>query len=953
MAERGACVTGVSFVPVVFEIPEPIDPSRATVQVTYPASDPGAVTTNGSGGYTLPSGSLRLWKRDGTRSMNTVAEGGDFLPSDTACTAEAFGCTNGLRAVTFYAEAVRPSAATADLRILFEVDPDGDVTNRPTPGFIAADAVRATALDFDVELAARDPESNDVYECSSLVLVSHPVPQIDIQTVDAELDGDAIEVSVAGMFTDRMSEISGERVGSISVMYDDEELDTIAVTYGGPGEMPWQPATSDFQFSRTYTLPCATPGTHIIRFIAGPNAAGEVGQAAVAVFVEEQFTDPQPLPPSATISIVFPEPPATNALDTAVVYFGEREPATNDLSVAETAGNPLDEYFAGHIWHGTNAVPFELFMCGPLSFAETTNDVFSAVASYVVDATNVIDIAATWRETTTNSLRFFPSEFFLLEPVTEPKIADAAVLLGTPPGFIEPFVARVRSSLPQEETEDLLAAGGSLSIAVAGQQLRTTSNGPDGDLYLSDTSGGTPRLFVALADDIGMVPAAAYEAHYLEFSLSDRSETVLRETGAHLIEPEVDDAVQPAPLGAMALAEGTPVDPGAWTIEQAWMWFRILHPKTGQLLKDSYTEFGGTVVKAELPGVNWKNYRIQYHTGEYNRSPLMPVITLDDDIPNAVEAGLALGKAMWYFDGSHLFRVRNDYNRLVGDILFDLMKEGDEVAQAEITSFQQRRLNRAAGELEHLGNAVEFGINVIPLIGGTLGFLIDTTKIESDISAGKFGTAGCTALFAVLGVIGDAVKAGEVIRIKGAAFMDDLSPAGRQAMETALTATTQKGKIASLRGALANGDINVDLVQDLYKSGFLKVNTKSAHYKLLQDALEAGGESYNRAVHIRHHDLPLQFELKFLQAGIDPDEWGRFLLKDLKTHKAFHAGKGWGRGGPWNYQWQQFFDATGGTWFFDTERPYESILEFMEELRRRTPEGAVTIEWPFKLTPTP
>ena len=62
---------GVSFVPVVFEIPEPIDVAEAVVRLSYSASDPGAVTTNGLGGYVLPSGRLRLWAKNGSQQRST------------------------------------------------------------------------------------------------------------------------------------------------------------------------------------------------------------------------------------------------------------------------------------------------------------------------------------------------------------------------------------------------------------------------------------------------------------------------------------------------------------------------------------------------------------------------------------------------------------------------------------------------------------------------------------------------------------------------------------------------------------------------------------------------------------------------------------------------------------------------------------------------------------------
>jgi len=135
--------TNTLFVPIVFELPAPIDHERAKVRLTYDASDPMRVTTNSAGGHLLPdSKKLRLWTKEGgeARDGRSAVEGGDFLAAGEYSAAE-FGFTNESSCVlTYYIEAVRPSEEVGDLRILFEVQPD------ERAGFMAADAVRLTAL---------------------------------------------------------------------------------------------------------------------------------------------------------------------------------------------------------------------------------------------------------------------------------------------------------------------------------------------------------------------------------------------------------------------------------------------------------------------------------------------------------------------------------------------------------------------------------------------------------------------------------------------------------------------------------------------------------------------------------------------------------------------------------------------------------------------------------------
>jgi hypothetical protein len=145
--------TSEKLVPVVFEIPIPIDLARAKVKLTYDASDPMGVVTNAQGVYQLPGGSLRIWTKKGNvarkgTSILDSSNPGDYIPAGE-CTAEEFGFTSGTRTLTNYVEAVRASTTLADKRILFEVDPD----ERTPPNFIAADAVKLTVLKVEsVEL---------------------------------------------------------------------------------------------------------------------------------------------------------------------------------------------------------------------------------------------------------------------------------------------------------------------------------------------------------------------------------------------------------------------------------------------------------------------------------------------------------------------------------------------------------------------------------------------------------------------------------------------------------------------------------------------------------------------------------------------------------------------------------------------------------------------------------
>ncbi|MGD9873839.1 MAG: tetratricopeptide repeat protein [Kiritimatiellia bacterium] len=177
------------FVPIIFELPEPIDPTKARVTIHYAGeSDPWDVTVDDEGIYHCGEGTLRLWTKPGheARNMNTIDTDGDFIVS-TDYSAEEFGFANGIRTLTYYLEAVGPSSEIADQRIVFKVDPNGNVKN--PPNYLAADAVRVTVLDVDIAMDGnRDNEIrfDDPNDAKYLFWVN---TDIDVRYQNTEDDG--------------------------------------------------------------------------------------------------------------------------------------------------------------------------------------------------------------------------------------------------------------------------------------------------------------------------------------------------------------------------------------------------------------------------------------------------------------------------------------------------------------------------------------------------------------------------------------------------------------------------------------------------------------------------------------------------------------------------------------------------------------------------------------------
>ena len=99
-----------------------------------------------------------------------------------------------------------------------------------------------------------------------------------------------------------------------------------------------------------------------------------------------------------------------------------------------------------------------------------------------------------------------------------------------------------------------------------------------------------------------------------------------------------------------------------------------------------------------------------------------------------------------------------------------------------------------------------------------------------------------------------------------------------------------------LQPLIENGIIPKELITQLYESGVLKIPKPTSGatlyapgspYRILADELVNLGYKWTKKV-APHHLLPLENELKFLEAGIDPnsDENGMFLNQSV--HKFIH-----------------------------------------------------------------
>jgi len=140
--------SGTEWVPVVLELPHPVDPTSAIVKITYSASNPLAVTANGlPPTFTPPAeGKLRLWIKEGDepRDAHSIIDSGDFIPSGSY-PADMLGFDSSEQEIILFLEAVKASESMGDLNLTVELDYNGD------GNFDVSDAVTITAISVEIQ----------------------------------------------------------------------------------------------------------------------------------------------------------------------------------------------------------------------------------------------------------------------------------------------------------------------------------------------------------------------------------------------------------------------------------------------------------------------------------------------------------------------------------------------------------------------------------------------------------------------------------------------------------------------------------------------------------------------------------------------------------------------------------------------------------------------------------
>ncbi len=155
-----------TFVPLVIELSDAIDPTTASLRITYDDSNPNDVTGTGTEAdpYVPAGGHLRIWTKNGNvaRNLNSVTDGGDYVPSMTYDDLIDLGFDATTGEVTLYVEAVRASSSVADLDIKVEVDPNPSESGSMEA--VCEDIVRVTVIQMNVDIDTDSENDGDIDE---------------------------------------------------------------------------------------------------------------------------------------------------------------------------------------------------------------------------------------------------------------------------------------------------------------------------------------------------------------------------------------------------------------------------------------------------------------------------------------------------------------------------------------------------------------------------------------------------------------------------------------------------------------------------------------------------------------------------------------------------------------------------------------------------------------------
>jgi hypothetical protein len=819
-----------------------------------------------------------------------------------------------------------------------------------------------------MDFITRDPETGSFQNLGGIVDESDPRPGIKFTDVQASIlsSGD-LQITVEGEARDYLSEFLESGAGgvtSIELFLNGQSVTTISNLSGGDSGVapltPWQRSDSTKTFSKTVTLSGITPGVHTLVAKTNANALGQQGWASAGVLVEKiQHGDIQA---AGTPSVVYgiPQNLSGSTQDSITISLSGNQPVTLDES-SEQEG----------VFEGTASIDgaqreVRVMLPVSLSFNSGVVESFGAQFSYQSSSGRIYTIEGSFTETGAATRQFgSAAPLATVESYENLRVAGVTISVAQDGRAFQPTMIRV--TLP-ESVAEWIGEDGWLKAELNGAEVQleeqeglTPGNEPPAGMkHFYITASGNPATYLAHDDLVGEhFPSAVANDREFKLSLKKRDGgEVIYESGASISEfaPLNEDQQQAAMMGGgmmMAMSSGggeaqsSSSSGGEYNLTDVKLIFELMFGKVGLDLLALYENAG---VQVEV--TSWFGFSTYSFDGirPYEADGLPPeqketakIFLNRGRCETVVDAATALFNSLQDLHSKPAVFLRSDLNPADLDwfqVLDNASSDGDDLVNA----WRNRTLAPIKETLVGFTETVKFGMS-FTLVGDAV-----VTTAETGQAVQEGNTVGAAVLVGMALTPEVIEKMWAWCKRTGLKWRCELP--GNVTIEftegilDALRVIPRNGtplqKIEALRPLIDNGSITKEHLEAMWRGGYLK-----SKYPRKELADNLGGSALMKLKNAPQHDYPVAKELEFLMRGIDINakSSGRWLPKEF--HKLLHgkgtSGQGWGPGGPWNFQWNTFFDQNPNA----TREQIEDLLNQLRSITSDTSKTLDDIEWPY------
>jgi hypothetical protein len=358
-------------------------------------------------------------------------------------------------------------------------------------GTRSATSVEKAVLLIPCEVMGWHQELNRAERHDGVVATSDPTPEVELNLVQAEITPEGqLSIEVEGRVRDALSETLSDpnRVQQLRFSIDGQEVGTpINLIYATDNSTPFRIADSATEFTQTIVLENPLPRGYVLKAETDLNAAGNMGRDRIAIGVDTRHEDgDDALGPNA-ISLFFDQDLSDTSLNTAKVYFGDREPLPSDGAFTETAAD--SSTFTGSLDVAGQPATCTLNLRFP-STMPSESDVLEAEVVFTLPGESPRRYAGVWEETGDATLRFTPDGYVLGD--RQLYVSHFFELPGTTVTDFEPLVMKFQ---PGEGWTD--STGFDVRVNGRSHTVKTfTFNGVEESFLVENESDTHPKIFV-------------------------------------------------------------------------------------------------------------------------------------------------------------------------------------------------------------------------------------------------------------------------------------------------------------------------------------------------------------------------------------------------------------------------------------------------------------------------